>query len=144
MVNNKYSPELEDKYYRYLQKALVHLEKSYVKALKLSKKLESCSDDELETWESFTSRFARVVDLYLTKWLRIKLYRLDPGFEGTLKDYLNFAEKVGLLSSAELYLSFREYRNIQAHDYTEDSFEKFVTGLLDNTPELLKLKLQFS
>lgn len=136
----KASSELEEKYLRYLAKALGHLEKSYQKALKLPTKSQDCSDDDLETWESFTSRFARVVDLYLTKYLRIQISKLDPGFEGTLKDFLNYAEKSDLIPSAELYLSFREFRNIQAHDYTEESFESFVKGLLRNTPELLKLK----
>ena len=71
----KYSKELELKYERYLFKALSHLEKSYLKAIRLPTLLEKCSDDDLETWESFTSRFARVVDLYLTKLLRLQIYK---------------------------------------------------------------------
>ncbi len=137
-VQNKL--ELEEKYKRYLSKAIGHLEKSYTKSLKLGTILDQLTDDELEIWESFTSRFARVVDLYLTKYLRVLILKQDPGFEGTLKDHLNYAEKNGWISSAELFLSFREFRNIQAHDYTEESFSTFVNGLRKQTPELLKIK----
>jgi hypothetical protein len=56
---------LKIKYQPYLQKALGHLEKSYLKAQNLPTSLEACTDDQLETWESFTSRFARVVGLFL-------------------------------------------------------------------------------
>jgi hypothetical protein len=137
MVNTE---DLEEKYKRYLKKAIVHLEFSIARCEKLPTHLSSCSEEDLEKWESFSSRFARVVDLYLTKLLRLQILKDDPGFDGTLKDQLNFAEKAGWVDSAELYLSFREYRNIQAHDYTEHSFEIFVKGLLKNAPELLKLK----
>ncbi len=135
--------ELEQKYSRHLKKALDYLEKSYGRAQKLPSKLDLCTDTQLETWESFSSRFARVLDLYLTKYLRIQIQKMDPGFEGTLKDYLNFAEKAGLIHSAEFFLSLREFRNIQAHEYTEDSFETFVKGLLAHTPTLLKLNQLF-
>lgn len=140
----KYSVELEEKYKRFLVKAIGPLEKSYVKAKNLPTSLEKCTDDDLEVWESFTSRFARVVDLYLTKFLRLQIYQLDPGFDGTLKDCLNLAEKAKIISSAEIFMSFREFRNIQAHDYTEESFESFVHGLLTHTPELLKIKQSLS
>ena len=139
----KYSVELDEKYQRYLSKALTHLEKSYHKAVKLPTHLDLCDDDALETWESFTSRFARVVDLYLTKYLRLQILRQDPGFEGTLRDHLYLAEKLGYISSAEIFLSFREFRNIQAHDYTEESFESFVRGLLQHAPALLDLRKKF-
>ena len=129
----KYSIELEEKYRRYLLKALTYLEKSFSKAQKLPTRLDKCTDEDLETWESFTSRFARVVDIFLTKYICLMILKQDPGFEGTIKDYLNFAEKIGI----------REYRNIQAHDYTEESFDSFVTGLLHNTPELLKIRQKF-
>jgi len=138
MTNTK--QDLQDKFKAQLLKAISHLEKSYKKSLSLTSKLDGCSDDDLEVWESFTARFARVVDIYLTKYLKLFIKTKDPGFDGTLIDYLNFAEKLNLLDSAVKWLSFREYRNIQTHDYTDDSFQNFVEGLRKHAPDLIKIK----
>ena len=94
-------------------------------------------------WESLTSRFVRVVDIFLTKYLRLLVLETDPGFDGTLKDLLNIAEKASFIESADKWLAFREWRNIQAHDYTEDAFAAFVEGLRKNIPAVLKIKELF-
>ncbi len=86
-------------------------------------------EETLEKWESFTARFARVVDIFLTKFIKLQIKSQDPGFDGTLLDYLNQAEKLRLISDAKRWLAMRELRNIQDHDYTDDEYERFVTAL---------------
>lgn len=129
--------KLEEKYTKYLGKALKHLEFSYKRCLNLPKQIdvldEEVSEEVLEKWESFTSRFARVVDIYLTKYVKLKVKQTDPAFDGTLLDYLNQAEKMKLISDASRWLALRELRNIEAHDYTEDEFETFVSTVQTET-----------
>lgn len=133
------SPLLKQKFSEQLTKAIGHLEKSFNKAKKLPILLSKNDDDSLETWESFAARFARVVDIYSSKVLRAQLLDVDPGFDGTFKDMLLLAEKARLIDSAELWLKLRSLRNIQAHDYTDETFSAFAGELLKNTPTLLKL-----
>ncbi|MCH9644804.1 MAG: hypothetical protein K0U23_08125, partial [Gammaproteobacteria bacterium] len=82
---------------RKLCKALDHLEYSYKKILKLPVDANKLDDEMLETWESFAARFSRVTDIFLTKYLRSYVLVNDPGFRGSLRDYVNQAEKTGLI-----------------------------------------------
>ncbi len=136
----KRNNELRSKYRQYLIKAVDHLEKSFLKAQKLPTQLSVNSDDSLETWESFTARFARVVDLFMTKYLRVLVLDDDPGFEGSLRDVADRAEKLNLIDSANEWLDRRELRNIQAHDYTDEEFERFVKLLLEQTPAVITIR----
>jgi len=70
-----------------------------------------------------------VIDIFLTKYIKLKVLINDPGFDGTLRDYLNHAEKMRILNEPEKWMALRELRNIQAHDYTEDDLERFLTSL---------------
>jgi hypothetical protein len=47
-----------------------HLEYSYKKSKSLPMLDKEMDEEMLETWEGFSSRFARVVDLYTTKYLK--------------------------------------------------------------------------
>ncbi len=125
----QFNQDLEEKYRTQLGKAIRHLEYSYNKIAKLPKRLEDNDEENLEVWESFAARFARLVDIYLTKYIRFKVKMNDPGFEGTLRDCLNHAEKMALLSFADRWMATRELRNIQAHEYTDDELERFLTSL---------------
>ncbi|MFH1727494.1 MAG: hypothetical protein ABIA04_03655 [Pseudomonadota bacterium] len=105
-------------YARMLSKALQHLEYSYNKVVKLPADVKNLDEESLETWESFSSRFTRVVDLFLTKYLKARVLVEDPGFDGTLRDYVNMGEKLELVEDADLWMELRELRNISAHEYT--------------------------
>ena len=132
---------LQQKYKEQLLKALKHLDYSYKKSLSLSM-LESEMDEEtLETWEGFSSRFARVVDLLITKYLKVSILLHDPAFDGSFRDLLDYAEKIKLIESADFYMKMREISNIHAHDYREDKLILFLSDLKAYAPELLKIKL---
>lgn len=124
---------------RKLQKALQHLSYSYAKVQKLPTTIESLSDENLETWESFAARFSRVSDLFLTQYLRSLILADDPGFSGTLRDFVNQGEKLGIIDSAQEWMSIRELRNITAHEYSEEDLAAFFVKLREKCPKLLKL-----
>ncbi len=128
-------------YQSQLSKALKHLEYSYNKVTSLQTK--NLDDEQLETWESFTARFTRVIDLYLTKYLKALILQDDPGFSGSLRDFVNQAEKLGLVESADRWMEFRGFRNSVANEYTnaEDS-EDFLISIRDCCEEVLTIKDQ--
>lgn len=127
-------------YRQSLLKAVAHLEYSYNKVKSLPKDPNELDEETLETWESFTARLARVVDLYTSKYIQARVKQDDPGFEGSLRDFVNQAEKLSLLDSADEWMAARGLRNITAHEYKEDSLKTFFQALLDFAPLALKVK----
>lgn len=126
---------------RKLQKALQHLNYSYQKVLLLSNDTEQLDDESLETWESFAARFGRVADMFLTKYIRLCVLIDDPGFIGTLRDFVNYAEKLHLLDDANAWMAIRELRNIASHDYSEKDLSLFFKQLKNECPRLLAINL---
>jgi hypothetical protein len=134
--------ELLEIYIRKLKKALKHLEYSYNKILKLSTQVEILDDEALETWESFAARFSRVADIFLTRYLRTCVLINDPGFSGSLRDFVNQGEKLGIIDNADSWMSIRELRNINSHDYSEHDLSEFFIRLRQEAPKLLKINLK--
>jgi hypothetical protein len=124
---------------RQLQKALGHLAYSYAKIQKFSLDTEELDDETLETWESFAARFARVSDIFLARYLRTYILNSDPGFRGSFRDFVNQAEKLGLIDDTTIWFEIRELRNISAHEYNEDNLTQFYQQLKVHCPRLLKL-----
>lgn len=126
---------------RKLKKAMKHLAYSYAKILKLPDDADLLDDEALETWESFAARFSRVVDIFLTRYLRTIVLINDPGFSGSLRDFVNQGEKLGIIDNADSWMSIRELRNISAHDYSEQDLNKFFVRIKQECPRLLNIKL---
>ncbi len=122
-----------------LKKALKHLDYSYKKILTLPMDIEKLDEETLETWESFAARFARVSDIFLSRYMRTLVLLEDPGFSGTMRDFLNIAEKKGFIDSAKEWLMIRELRNITAHEYSDSDMAVFFMSLKNKCPMLLKL-----
>jgi hypothetical protein len=122
-----------------LLKALHHLEYSYKKIQKLPVEVTELDEESLETWESFSARFSRVADIFLTRFLRAYVLNNDPGFEGTLRDFVNQGEKLGVIDDARAWMSIRELRNIASNDYSESDLTHFFSRLKIETPRLLKI-----
>jgi hypothetical protein len=109
------------------------------------RKLENCklpnliekNLDELESWEALTSRFARCTDIFLSKWLRLLILNLDPGFRGEMRDYLDKAEKALLISNSDEWMKIRELRNKIAHEYTKEDLQATLQDVLRYTPFVL-------
>lgn len=102
--------------------------------------------DELEPWEALTSRFARVTDIFLSKYIRILVLEQDPGFRGEMRDVLDKAEKIEIISSADTWMMIRELRNKVAHEYTKEDLLKTLQDIIKFTPfvleELKELQLE--
>lgn len=124
-----------------LKKAMAHLDYSYEKIRKLSVTLNSLNEDQLADWEAYSARFSRVVELFLGRYLRSEILKGDPAFEGTLRDYVNRAEKLGLVDDAETWMGLRELRNITAHEYSESDLEGYFARLKQEYHTLKKIKL---
>jgi len=136
---NKYK-KLQETYKENLLKAIKHLQYSYEK-LQNNKIVPTANDEEvLETWESFTARFARVVDIFLTKYIRAFILNIDPGFEGSLRDFVNQAEKLMLIDNARSWMAFREYRNTTAHEYQGEDLEHFFEAVFKAAPTVIAIK----
>lgn len=123
-----------------MTKALDYLEYSYHKVLPLSNKVSELDAESLEVWESFAARFSRVSDIFLTRYLCTCILLNDPGFNGTLRDFLNQAEKIGIIENADIWLGIRELRNITAYDYTEEDLGQFFQTLRRECPKLLAIR----
>ncbi len=132
--------KLLDQYKVQLKKALVHLEYSYEKAQKISLLPSELTEEELETWESFSARFSRVVDIFTSKFIRLKVEIEYPGFSGSLRDYLNKAEALGLIDQAQTWAAFKDLRNMIAHEYADESLTFYFKTLLKFTPHLFEVK----
>ena len=123
-----------------LLKAIDHLDYSYHKILQLPVTLNALDEEMLETWESFAARFSRVADIFLTKYIRASVLINDPGFSGSLRDFLDQAEKLGVLEDVNSWMGIRELRNISAHEYTEKDLSIFFERIKQEAPRLIKIK----
>lgn len=125
---------------RKLIKALDHLDYSYKKTTHLSTDVETLDEESLEIWESFAARFSRVADIFLARYLRTLVLIDDPGFTGSLRDYINQAEKLAIIDDTESWMAIRELRNITAHDYSEKDLAAFFARLRLECPKLLTIR----
>jgi len=93
-----------------------HLDYSFGQVAGLTDTLAEATEQQLESAEAFTGRFARSVDLLVNKVLR-SLDRVELRPEGTLLDVINRAEKIGLVGRAQELREMKDVRNMIAHDY---------------------------
>lgn len=133
-------PNLQTKVRDSTGKALKHLEYSYQKVRKIPLVPTLWSEEQMEVLESFSSRFARASDIFISRYLRLKVIESDPAFRGSILDLLNFAEKHQLISSAKIWLRIRELRNVAAHEYESDDLAQLYQELIDLTPLVLAVR----
>ncbi|MCP5104135.1 MAG: hypothetical protein GY950_12185 [bacterium] len=125
-----------------LQEDLDNLDLS-VKALTYSyKKCEKTgikdefSEDELESFEALTSRFARTSDLFTQKILTT-LFILLKENPISFIDKANKSEKMGIISNSEELQEVRELRNEIAHEYSSRDVTEIFEEVLRYTPLLM-------
>lgn len=94
--------------------------------------------DEFEPWEALASRFARTTDIFLSKYIRFLILEKDPGFRGEMRDILDKAEKIGLVSNADKWMQIRELRNKIAHEYSKEDILKTLGDILRLTSFVLE------
>jgi len=128
----------QDIYLNQLKKCLAHLEYSYNDVANRPDKIDAMNEADLSAWESLTARFSRLVDIFIGKFLRLKVLDKDPGFQGFVRDYLDAGEKLGLISSTDTWLEFRGVRNRIAHEYMDAELEGLFKFVFTVTPNLIK------
>jgi hypothetical protein len=117
-----------------MNKAQEHLRYSYERCQAIVGKA-SYTLEELEHFESLTSRFARLSDLLIQKLFRL-IDQLDLDESGTIRDRINRAEKKGLIAAADKFIEIRELRNQIAHEYNPNAMLTIFTEVLHYCPPL--------
>ena len=92
--------------------------------------------EELESFESFTGRFARLSDILIQKIFRL-VDELDLDTQGTIRDRINRAEKKELIVSSDVFVEIRMVRNDIAHEYLPEAIHDIFGKVLSLTPHLL-------
>lgn len=118
-----------------VKKALRHLQQSYNSCLAIGLQ-ESYTDAELEKWEAFTARYARLSDIITQKVMNTILL-VETGSTGSLLDKANFTEKLGWVIKAEDFRQLRFLRNYIAHEYLKQNTNDIFELVLDNYSKLI-------
>jgi hypothetical protein len=98
---------------------------------------EEYEPEELESFESFTGRFARLSDILIQKIFRL-VDELDLDSHGTIRDRINRAEKKELIVSSDIFIEIRMIRNEIAHEYLPEAIHDIFGKVLALTPHLLE------
>ncbi len=98
---------------------------------------ETFEPEELESFESFTGRFARLSDILIQKIFRL-VDELDLDSRGTIRDRINRAEKKELIDSSDVFVEIRMVRNDIAHEYLPEAIHDIFEKVLTLTPHLLE------
>ncbi|WP_136514291.1 hypothetical protein [Geomonas edaphica] len=118
-----------------LQDAADVLQYSFDKCGRIGLK-QSYHPEELESFESFTGRFARLSDILVQKVFRL-IDEIDLDAQGTVRDRINRAEKKGLIGSSDTFVEIRMVRNDIAHQYLSEAIHETFAKVLELTPALL-------
>lgn len=95
------------------------------------------SFEEMESFDSLTSKFGRTSDLYTQKVLRTIWVLLHEPFVPFI-DLLNKAEKMRIIQSADQLLAIRDLRNQITHEYIPEAIADLVPEVIDFSTSLLE------
>ena len=138
------SKDLTGYYYTKIVKSLKYFEYTHARVLKLSTNPNDLSEQELETWDGFATRFSRTADIFLSKYIKAAVQKDDPGFDGSFRDYLNRAEKLKLIEDTGLWLEIRSLRNVIVHDYSDSDLDLIFKKMLKLSPLILGLRTRLT
>ncbi len=117
-----------------LQKSIQTLRLSFNKCNKIGIKKEY-TFEELESFDSLTSKFARTSDIFTQKALR-SVFNLLRENSSTFIDMANKAEKLDLITNADDLIEIRDIRNEIAHEYIQEIIQELFKKVLDKTDVL--------
>jgi hypothetical protein len=122
--------------FQLLKKSLLHFQGSIEKCSLIQKK-NNYSFEELESFDSLTSRFARSADIYSQKVMRtiFAIMREDVRF---FADRMYKAEKEGIIASADKLIEIKDLRNDIVHQYIPEITFEIINDVLILSVELLK------
>jgi uncharacterized protein YutE (UPF0331/DUF86 family) len=119
-----------------VEEAASILEYSYSNCQKIGIK-DDYDLPELDNFEAFTSRFARLSDILIQKLFRL-VDKIELEEKGSVRDIINNAEKHGLIDNADTFVHIRIVRNDITHEYDLDSVKEIFKKVMDLTPHLLE------
>jgi len=117
-----------------LMRSLDSLKLSVEKVSKIGQKTEY-TFEELESFDSLTSKFARTSDIFLQKIIRT-IWALLHETQMPLIDVLNKSEKLGLIESADQLIEIRDIRNQIAHEYLPEAIQELVPDVIELSKHL--------
>lgn len=117
-----------------LNSSLRALNYSYDRCLKIGIK-DYYTDEELESFESLTARFARTSDFFTQKILTTLFILLKENPRSFI-DRANLAEKLGIIESSKELQAVRELRNEIAHEYSMRDIMEIFDDVLKHTATL--------
>lgn len=117
-----------------LEKSLDVLNYSFRKCKSLGEK-EEYEQEEQESFEALTSRYARTSDI-LTQKVFKSLFALLQENVKTIIDSANILEKLGIVENADDILNIRELRNQIAHEYVEADLNALFMDVLRYVPAI--------
>lgn len=119
-----------------MDKAINALEYSYSKAKNIDLD-EGLDLDNQEIFEAFTSRYARLSDMFTQKYLKT-FYLLLGENKRTIIDKANYLEKLGIASGEDL-IEIRDLRNELAHEYVEEELIELYKDVLEFSGKLIEI-----
>lgn len=87
------------------------------------------SPEEREPYDALSDRFVRAVEVCIKFFRSYELLQFAEN-SSTLRDQLNRMEKLGLVTSTELWFQMRDVRNRIVHDYLPAEIKDLYDDLL--------------
>jgi uncharacterized protein with HEPN domain len=104
----------------------------------------SYTPKELEPYDALADRFVRAIECALRYFRSYEMLEFAEQSD-TTRSNLNRMEKLGLTSSADLWLAMRNVRNRIVHDYLPEQIAEMFTAISgDFGRELLRLRLKLN
>jgi len=123
-----------------LEDSLSTLQLSFNKCKKMGLK-QNYSFEELESFDSLTSKFARTSDIFTQKVLR-SIFIIIREENGTFIDRINKAEKFGFITNADDLIAIRDLRNQIAHEYISEKVVRLFEDIFElMNPLVLSINL---
>lgn len=117
-----------------LENSITTLNLSVIKCSKITGKKEY-TFEEMESFDSLTSKYGRTSDLYTQKVLRTIWMLLHEPFLPFI-DFVNNMEKIELIESADHLIEIRDLRNQITHEYIPEAITELVPEVIEYTKVL--------
>ncbi len=98
----------------------------------------------MEPYDALSSRFERFIEIALNKFFRsVEIHEFSKCSD-SLRDRLFMMQKFGLISSVELWMEMRDFRNRIAHDYLPEQLAIIFNNIRDRFATEMRLCLEES
>jgi uncharacterized protein YutE (UPF0331/DUF86 family) len=98
----------------------------------------------MEPYDALASRFERFIEIALNRFFRsVEIHQFSKSSE-SLRDRLLIMQKIGLISSVELWMEMRDFRNRIAHDYLPEQLAVIFNSIRDRFGAEMKVCVEES